>query len=63
MFAEEWPLMMFTLLTQLAVGSFFMLVLIRSYLSVTYLNLTSKDRHYRPIKDIRCNETQVVLLA
>jgi len=35
MFAEEWPLMMFTLLTQLAVGSFFMLVLIRSLLVKT----------------------------
>lgn len=32
MFAEEWPLMMFTLLTQLAVGSFLILVLIRSLL-------------------------------
>lgn len=35
MFAEEWPLMMFTLLTQLAVGSFVMLVLIRSLLGKT----------------------------
>jgi len=29
MFAEEWPLMMFTLISQLAIGSFFMLVLVR----------------------------------
>lgn len=35
MFAEEWPLMIFTLLTQLAVGSFFMLVLVRSLLVKT----------------------------
>jgi anaerobic dimethyl sulfoxide reductase subunit C len=35
MFAEEWPLMLFTLLTQLAVGSFFMLVLIRTLLVKT----------------------------
>lgn len=35
MFAEEWPLMMFTLLTQLAVGSFFILVLVRSLLVKT----------------------------
>lgn len=35
MFAEEWPLMMFTLLTQLAVGSFFMLVLVRTLLVKT----------------------------
>jgi anaerobic dimethyl sulfoxide reductase subunit C (anchor subunit) len=35
MFAEEWPLMMFTLLTQLAVGSFLMLVLIRTLLVKT----------------------------
>lgn len=33
MFAEEWPLMMFTLFAQLAVGSFLLLVLIRSMLS------------------------------
>lgn len=29
MFAEEWPLMMFTLISQLAIGSFLMLVLVR----------------------------------
>ncbi|MCB8814989.1 dimethyl sulfoxide reductase anchor subunit family protein [Desulfosporosinus shakirovi] len=33
MFAEEWPLMMFTLISQLAIGSFIMLVLIRSMLA------------------------------
>lgn len=32
MFAEEWPLMMFTLVSQLAIGSFLMLVLVRSLL-------------------------------
>jgi anaerobic dimethyl sulfoxide reductase subunit C (anchor subunit) len=31
MFAEEWPLMMFTLLTQLAVGSYLFAVIIRSF--------------------------------
>ena len=30
MFAEEWPLMMFTLLMQLAVGSFRFMVIVRS---------------------------------
>jgi anaerobic dimethyl sulfoxide reductase subunit C (anchor subunit) len=30
MFAEEWPLMMFTLISQLAIGSFIMLVLFRT---------------------------------
>lgn len=33
MFAEEWPLMMFTLFSQLAVGSFIMLLLVRTLLS------------------------------
>ncbi|HZK85300.1 MAG TPA: DmsC/YnfH family molybdoenzyme membrane anchor subunit [Desulfosporosinus sp.] len=33
MFAEEWPLMMFTLFAQLAVGSFLFLILIRTMLS------------------------------
>lgn len=33
MFAEEWPLMMFTLVSQLAIGSFIFLVLIRSMLA------------------------------
>ena len=33
MFAEEWPLMMFTLVSQLAIGSFLMLVLVRSLLT------------------------------
>lgn len=31
MFAEEWPLMTFTLLSQLAIGSFIMLVLMRAH--------------------------------
>lgn len=33
MFAEEWPLMMFTLISQLAIGSFILLVLVRSMLA------------------------------
>lgn len=33
MFAEEWPLMMFTLISQLAIGSFILLVLVRSLLA------------------------------
>lgn len=33
MFAEEWPLMMFTLLSQLAVGTYIILVLVRTILS------------------------------
>ncbi|MHB8074094.1 dimethyl sulfoxide reductase anchor subunit family protein [Desulfosporosinus fructosivorans] len=33
MFAEEWPLMMFTLLSQMAVGTYFILILVRSILS------------------------------
>lgn len=33
MFAEEWPLMTFTLFTQLAVGSFFMLALVRTLIT------------------------------
>lgn len=33
MFAEEWPLMMFTLFSQLAIGSFVILLLIRTLLS------------------------------
>ncbi|EHQ90785.1 dimethyl sulfoxide reductase anchor subunit family protein [Desulfosporosinus youngiae] len=33
MFAEEWPLMMFTLLSQLAVGTYFILVVVRSILN------------------------------
>lgn len=33
MFAEEWPLMMFTLFSQLAIGSFILLVLVRSLLA------------------------------
>ncbi|TGE39339.1 DMSO reductase [Desulfosporosinus fructosivorans] len=33
MFAEEWPLMMFTLICQLAVGSYILLVLVRSILA------------------------------
>lgn len=32
MFAEEWPLMMFTLISQLAVGTYLILVLVRSIL-------------------------------
>lgn len=32
MFSEEWPLMMFTLLSQLAIGSYLMLILIRTLL-------------------------------
>ncbi len=31
MFAEEWPLLSFTLLTQLAVGSYLFFVIIRSF--------------------------------
>lgn len=31
MFAEEWPLMMFTLISQLAIGSFIILVLVRAH--------------------------------
>ncbi|MHB8072467.1 dimethyl sulfoxide reductase anchor subunit family protein [Desulfosporosinus fructosivorans] len=33
MFAEEWPLMMFTLISQLAIGSYILLVLVRSILA------------------------------
>ena len=33
MFSEEWPLMMFTLLSQLAVGTYLLLVLVRSILN------------------------------
>lgn len=33
MFAEEWPLMMFTLISQLAIGSFFILVFVRALLT------------------------------
>lgn len=33
MFSEEWPLMMFTLLSQLAVGTYLILVLVRSMLN------------------------------
>lgn len=33
MFAEEWPLMMFTLLSQLAIGTYVILLLIRMSLS------------------------------
>lgn len=33
MFAEEWPLMMFTLVSQLAIGSFILLVFVRSILA------------------------------
>ena len=38
MFAEEWPLMTFTLLSQLAVGSFIVLVLIRAHFAHKNLN-------------------------
>ncbi|WP_407310103.1 dimethyl sulfoxide reductase anchor subunit family protein [Desulfosporosinus sp. SB140] len=33
MFAEEWPLMMFTLISQLAIGSFIILVFVRAFLA------------------------------
>ncbi|MDQ7095151.1 DmsC/YnfH family molybdoenzyme membrane anchor subunit [Desulfosporosinus sp. PR] len=33
MFAEEWPLMMFTLISQLAIGSFIILVFVRAFLT------------------------------
>lgn len=33
MFAEEWPLMMFTLISQLAIGSFIMLACVRLFLT------------------------------
>ncbi len=33
MFAEEWPLMMFTLISQLAIGSFILLVFVRTILN------------------------------
>ncbi|EHQ88544.1 dimethyl sulfoxide reductase anchor subunit family protein [Desulfosporosinus youngiae] len=46
MFAEEWPLMMFTLFAQLAVGSFLLLVLIRFMLSSRDSQLAAKMTNF-----------------
>ena len=42
MFAEEWPLLVFTLLTQLAIGTFLMLILVRGLLASQDTQLAMK---------------------